>query len=112
MGGGCEFRVEFICSTGRAPHLIHSDPGDTAFTDFMKQFIQLIEDRDKERNNCRMEDYAVDFMVCVQYLICVNKVIHSESAFVRTRLQGQTGTEGSEKAGEHDEKPLQRHPAV
>ncbi|CAM6005071.1 unnamed protein product [Sphagnum balticum] len=87
MGGGCEFRVEFICSTGRAPHLIHSDPGDTAFMEFMKQFIQLIEDREKERNNCRMEDYAVDFMVGCTEFGCLNKVNHSENDDTRVVLK-------------------------
>jgi hypothetical protein len=54
------------CSHPRACllyRLIHSDTGDTTFTEFMKRFIQTIEDRDNERNNCRMDDYATDFTV-------------------------------------------------
>ena len=36
---------------------------DEATQQFMRRFVQIVDDRDHERNGCKMEDYARELFV-------------------------------------------------
>jgi protein tyrosine phosphatase len=54
----------------------------------MRQFIQTTEDRDKERNNCRMDDYADNFIVGTQFELTRYSIVQKVRLFeVKNKLE-------------------------